>query len=347
LNLENSIPRTIRIATPFNRRKRPPHFEYLRIGLSSPLARFFEGDATIGGDEFKGFDLLFRMESRRGFGRAGWNQQESGGVVLKNTRINQKMNSFPVQSANSLSCSSMENSLDEVQAMNTGLYFLCRINADFREVEDFLVRYPEALLFEGTQPGESVKLVVEEEIQKCRCFNQVCNGNRRRLLAVVSRGFEYYRGMLLVDGLRNDQLLRKSCHTSNWHLYADQLRAIERDAREINMQDMAVRSRVLESRLTLRTFQVELEGLSRRESTNRSTIALLACRSHRNSDLFTQRSVVEYKIGVATFKVTSLENEHKMIDQEKRSLAKMQLTLLQNAFEGCRRHVCEASKQIG
>jgi hypothetical protein len=36
-----------------------------------------------------------------------------------------------------------------------------------------------------------------------------------------------------------------------------------------------------------------------------------------------------------------------MIDQEKQSLAKMQLTLLNNAFGRCRRHVCEASKQIG
>jgi hypothetical protein len=261
--------------------------------------------------------------------------------------MNDKMNSFPVQSPNSLSCSAMEDSLDEVQAMNTGLYFLCRINADFREVEDFLMRYPEALLFEGTQPAESVKLVIEEEIQKCRCFNQVCNGNRRRLLAVISRGFEYYRGMLPLDRLRDDQPLRKSSHTSNWHLYSDQLRAIERDAREINMQDITVRSRILESRLTLRTFQVELESLERRECANRSLIALLACRSHRKSDLSTQRSVVEYKLGVATFNVTSLENEHTMIDQEKRSLAKMQLTLLKNAFEGCRRHVCEASKQIG
>lgn len=241
----------------------------------------------------------------------------------------------------------MEDSLDEVQAMNTGLYFLCRINADFREVEDFLMRYPESLLFEGTQPGESAKLVVEEEIQNCRCFNQVCNGNRRRVLAVISRGFEYYRGMRLDDRLQDDKPLRKSSPTNNWHLYSDQLRAIERDAREVNMQDMAVRSRILESRLALRTFQMELEGLSRRESANRSPLALLACRSHRNSDLFAHRSVVEYKLGVTTLNMSCLEKEHSMIDQETRSLARMQLTLLKNAFGGCRRHVCEASKQIG
>ena len=233
----------------------------------------------------------------------------------------------------------MEDSLDEAQAMNTALCFLCSINADYREVENYLTNHPEALLFEGTEPQESAQFVVEEQMRNCHCFTTECNSNRRKLLAVMNRGFEYYRGQMLKRSFQVETSIVKS----TWSLYSQQLRALERDIRGMKMQDMALRSRVFEARVAVRAYQMELEDASRRGSTKRSSLALLAC--HRSSDVFETRSLAEYKLGIAALTISSLEKEQTLIDQEKMASRRMQLALLKNAFGGCRRHVCQTSKK--
>jgi hypothetical protein len=235
----------------------------------------------------------------------------------------------------------MEDSLDEVQAMNTALSFLCRINADSEEVERYISRYPESLLFEGTQPEESSRFIVEGQMRNCQCFISACNDNRRRVLAVLKKGFEYYREIRLVNP--SFYVNYSVTSTSNWQFYADQLRKIERDIREMRMQDMALRNRILEANVDLRTFQFELETVSRQENSSKSALSLLACR--RTSDIFARRSVLEYKLGIATFSMSSLEKEQAVVDQEMLADRRMQLALLMNAFGGCRRHICEASKK--
>ena len=243
---------------------------------------------------------------------------------------------FPSKTDPTMGSSTVDDSLDEVYAMNTALCFLCSINADYREVESYLVRHPEALLFEGTEPQESAQFIVEEQMRICQCFTPECNGNRRKVLAIVNRGFEFFRGQTMEQRIRD-----KSFDKSNWHHYAQQLRLIERDIREKKMQDMALRSRVIEARIAIRAFQIELHGASKREN---SKLALLAC--HRSSDIFANRSLAEYKLGIATLTMTSLEKEQTLIDQEKMASRRMQIALLKNAFGGCRRHVCQTSKKI-
>lgn len=227
--------------------------------------------------------------------------------------------------------------------MNTALCFLCRINADFEEVERFLLKYSEALLFEDSKPGKSACKVVEEQMRHCKCFIPVCNENRRRVLAVLKRGFEYYRGMVSIDPFQDELFSGSEPSVSAWQFYSEQLQALERDMREIKAEEMAVRNRIVETSVEMRASQLELEGVSRKENVNRSTLSLLSCR--RSSDIYARRSVLEYKLGITTLNVSSLEKEQALIDQERLAARRMQLALLKNAFGGCRRHVCEASKK--
>ena len=272
--------------------------------------------------------------------------EKDDGSSLHSTYISEMGNddvSSSAQSNSSIFSNTMEDSLDEVQAMNTALCFLCRINADFEEVERFLLRYPEALLFEGSQPGESACKVVEEQMRHCKCFIPVCNENRRRVLAILRRGFEYYRGMVSIDPFQDELFNGCEPSVSAWQFYSEQLQALERDMREIKTEEMSVRNRIVETSVEVRASQLELEGVSRKENMNRSTLSLLSCR--RSSDIFAQRSVLEYKLGIATLNVSSLEKEQALMDQERLAARRMQLALLKNAFGGCRRHMCEASKK--
>jgi hypothetical protein len=272
--------------------------------------------------------------------------EKDDGSSLLSTLISEMGNddvSSSAQSNSSIFSNTMEDSMDEVQAMNTALCFLCRINADFEEVERFLLRYPEALLFENSQPGESACKVVEEQMRHCKCFIPVCNENRRRVLAVLKRGFEYYRGMVSIDSFQDELFNGSEPSGSAWQFYSEQLQALERDMREIKTEEMSVRNRIVETSVEVRASQLELEGVSRKENMNRSTLSLLSCR--RSSDIYARRSVLEYKLGIETLNVSSLEKEQALIDQERLAARRMQLALLKNAFGGCRRHVCEASKK--
>jgi hypothetical protein len=272
--------------------------------------------------------------------------EKDDGSSLLSTHVSEMGNddvSSSAQSTSSIFSNTMEDSLDEVQAMNTALCFLCRINADFEEVERFCRSYPEALLFEGSQPVESACKVVEEQMRHCKCFIPVCNENRRRVLAVLKRGFEYYRGMVSIDPFQDELFHGSEPSEIAWQFYSGQLQALERDMREIKTEEITVRNRIVETSMEARASQLELEGVSRKENMNRSTLSLLSCR--RRSDIYARRSVLEYKLGIETLNVSTLEKEQALIDQERLAARRMQLALLKNAFGGCRRHVCEASKK--
>jgi hypothetical protein len=53
---------------------------------------------------------------------------------------------------------------------------------------------------------------------------------------------------------------------------------------------------------------------------------------------------LEYQIGVASLKLSSVEREHKVLLREIRHGRRMQFTMLKTAFDGSKRHVCAVSK---
>jgi histidyl-tRNA synthetase len=250
---------------------------------------------------------------------------------------------FMVDSIASTESGNLEESFDEVQAVKSALSFLCRINADYKQVEKFLTKYPEALLFEGIQMDDSVQCIVEEQMRHCECFVQACNENRRKILALLKRGFEYYRGVMFVQSSDDDSFLRTMSGGSNWQFYSSQLRALERDLREIRRNHLAVRSSIVESRSEVKAMRLQLEGASRKENTSRSALSLLKCQ--RNTHIFEKRSVLENKLRTATLSIASLEKEEELLTQEKFAAKQLHTALLRNAFASCQRHVCEATRR--
>jgi hypothetical protein len=190
---------------------------------------------------------------------------------------------------------------------------------------------------------DSVQSLVKKQMRNCKCFVQVCNENRRKVLALLQRGFEYYRGVMFVNPPHDDAFLRSLSSGGNWQFYSDQLQALERDLREVNRKCLGVRNRVVETRGEVKAFRFQLEGVSRKENANRSPLALLACQ--RKTDIFERRSIMENKLGIATLSVCSLEKEQELLNQEKIAAKRLQTALLKNAFSGCLRHVCETSSK--
>jgi len=236
----------------------------------------------------------------------------------------------------------MEDSLDEIRAKNSSLRFLCKINADWREVERFLIRYPEALLFEGVDNDRGVQSVVEVQMSRCKCFVSVCNANRKQVLILLKRGFEYYRGVVFNHSLEEDWFLRKVASGTDWTFYADQLKVLERDLRDINDRKIRSKNQIEKARAEVKQCRQQLEYASRKESHGRTTLALLKCQ--RNTEQFERRSQLENKLGGATLNIASLEKEQDLLVQETILAERLQRALLKSAFAGCERHVCDATR---
>jgi hypothetical protein len=233
-----------------------------------------------------------------------------------------------------MKCKTSDDALDELQALNTALCFLCSINADAKEVETFLTEHPDALLLEGVGnlPEESAHFIVSEQMNRCECFKVSCDKNRDQVLSVLNRGFEYYQS----KSFRHQRPNRKV-----WEVYAEKLLIVERDIRELRLEEVSTRHRLLEAAVELQSIQDELEQVHRYDS-SKSALSMLACT--RKNDLFERKSVLEYQIGIASLKLSSVEREHKVLLREIRHGRRLQFAMLKTAFDGCKRHVCAVSK---
>lgn len=218
-----------------------------------------------------------------------------------------------------------EESLDELQTLNTGLCFLCSINADATEVASFLRAHPQALLLEGAAhlQEESARAIVHEQMRRCECFSPACHQNRLKVLQHLDRGFLYY------------QSRQRTRQQNAWGMYADKLIGLEHDIRKLRMEELLMRNRLVETAVEVRGFRDELDQYAKYQT---SGLALLACT--RNHELVQRKSVLEYQVGVASLNLSSVEREHKTLLKEIRERRKTQFVLLKTAFDGVRRHVC-------
>jgi hypothetical protein len=251
--------------------------------------------------------------------------------------------SFSIESVSSVGSATLAEPLDEVQAKKTAFLFLCKINADSKEVERFLMRYPEALLFEGADVEEGAQSMIEAQTRRCKCFVSVCNANRKRVLILLRRGFEYYRGVLFTQSLEEDRSFRKVSGGQHWEFYAEQLKALEKDLREINERETKTKNRIDKTRIEVKECRRQLESASRQENIGRTPLALLKCQ--RTTDRFEKRSHLENKLGAATMSILSLEKEFDLLAQERIAAKQLQYALLKTAFAGCERHVCDATRR--
>ena len=218
---------------------------------------------------------------------------------------------------------SAEESQDELQAINTALCFLCSINADAKEVDNFLTLYPEALLLEGAGnlEEESARYIVEEQMRRCECFSPACCQNRLKILDALSNSFEHYQNKtyFIADGEDCKYHVNKGIKEDpRWEQVSDSLLAVERDIRQWRHAELQMRNKLLEKAVEVRTYLDELEQMGRYHSrssvssdTHKSSFAsLLAlpftqCTVSRSgaSDRFARRNILEYKVKIASLKL--------------------------------------------
>jgi len=221
---------------------------------------------------------------------------------------------------------SSDDSLDKLQSLNTALCFLCSINADAKEVQQFLIRHPQALLLEGVGPipEESAQIIVKEQMRQCECFAASCNQNRKDVLQILDRGFAYYQ---------DENFQTQPAEHAHWNQYQDRLARLESEIRRLRQQELNLRQCVLETAIKVRSYQDKLQG------NPKSGLALLACTTTRNSS-----HDLEYELGVASVSLSSLEREHQAMLRDIREGRRTQFSLLKQVFGGVRRHVCVAKK---
>ena len=160
----------------------------------------------------------------------------------------------------------MDDSFDEVQARKTALLFLCRINADYHEVERFLMSYPDSLLFENIDTGNCIQYTVMEQMRQCNCFVPACNENRQRILELLNKGFQHYNKGTTFN---NKDIMEKYFKQEKLETFFQQLQLLERDIKGIWSRKLSIRAHLLEAQVRLRASRMDLESFSRKESMNK------------------------------------------------------------------------------
>ena len=254
---------------------------------------------------------------------------------------NENIPPFDSSRSNRISSHKDASSLLAIQTMKSVLSFLCAMNADSREVERFLLRYPESLLFEGTEDDTGVETAVLSQMEQCSCFGSSCNENRKKVLKLVKRGFEHYKSIALMTTAGDDLVFRKMVSTCNLDAFRSQLQSLQSDLNAIKRKFEFVQIRISESQAHRRDLRFELEGISRNETSNRAALTLIACQRKKTIE---RRLMLENNLGVATVSAMSLEQERDSLLEESRTANRLKTAILKSAFVGCRRHVCEASK---
>lgn len=222
--------------------------------------------------------------------------------------------------------------VDELQALNTSLCFLCSINADSSEVEHFLKRFPEALLLEGAclLPEDSAVYILEQHMRRCTCRGR-CHQNRQRVSNMVQRGFEWYHA----NRMASTEQAAKA-----WAPHLQKLVLSEGAIRKHRRQELLLRNAVIEAGMDFKSYKEELDQVRAKKETH-SPLTLLACSRNRSlsaSHLLSQLSVLEYQVRVASVNLRRVERERNYLLERIRDDRRSQFQVLKEAFKGCHRH---------
>ncbi len=233
------------------------------------------------------------------------------------------------------------STLDQIQAMHSVLCYICANNLVVDEVVAFLRSYPESLLLEGTSPADSARDMLEMHMRQCTCFVSGCNDNRLKIIRALERGFEFYQG-LHMGVIQNAEMMPQE-RAQKMSLHTKELCRLEHSIRELQFDEIAIRSAMLDATLERRTFSDELQKVDYQAKYNRRPLSRLAC--GRGGELESQRSVLQYYMEVESAKIVALEKKREVVLREIRFSHRMQVALLKKIFGGCQRHVCETVKR--
>lgn len=236
---------------------------------------------------------------------------------------------------------SADHLVDELQALNTALCYLCSVNADSAEVERFLRLHPDALLLEGAclLPEDSAHYILEQHVLRCQCRGQ-CHLNRLRVLDLLDVGFETYHAL---------RERRSEAAGKFWAAHFVALVHAEHEIRVLRREEINMRNTLVETSVEARTYQEELDEEIRRKRdshehyTRPSALALLACtrtnhNNHNSNRVESRVAVLKYQVEVASINFRSVEREHANLLQRIRVGRQRQFRVLKRAFAGCHRH---------
>jgi hypothetical protein len=273
-----------------------------------------------------------------------------------------------VETVETVKADSSSEKVDELQALNTALCFLCSINADAAEVVRFLRSHPQALLLEGTcqLPEDSAHFILEQQLRRCKrtcCRTKEvadpppCHQNRLRLQQIIEADFPHHHHAHYAGDHPAELLLfpareeRDKGEESLWRVYFENLCSLERQIRTLRLEELLLRNTVVETTLKLRAYQEELHHIQRsvqHDGKKSSALSLLKCTrlpGNKATDDATDSPAsrltgLEYLVDLFAVKLRSTEREHANLLQRIREGRREQFTILKNAFEGCARHVC-------
>lgn len=239
---------------------------------------------------------------------------------------------------------SIADTIDDVQVKKQALQYLCQTNVAWEEVEKFLMRQPEALLFESANDNERIQTQVINQMRICTCFSTACQDNRRMTLMVLRRGFEYYRGFALSMVGKGGRFLAKTSNDDHWEFYACQLKVLQQEMREMKEKYHLVMGHMEKLQSDARRYRLEVEELRDRHEPCTSPLSLLKCQKYE--DHYERRAILETNLSQATAIARSLQVDLDLLVREHASARKLQLSLLKTVFAGFDRHVCFANEGI-
>ena len=208
------------------------------------------------------------------------------------------------------------------------------MNADYREIESFLMAFPEALLFDSEE--NDLEQVVAQQMRECHCFGMSCNLNRQCILRALRRGFEFYRGIRLKFG--EDEQER------NLNAYTPSLRDIEHEKRILRNHQTDLEVSVAHAMNGVSHLRDQIEQVSKKGSHNeeRSVLRKLKCRKVQPHE-FEERAELEKRLAATTVTISTLEKEQYLLQTEMATASRLEHALLKQCFSDCKRHMCNAS----
>ena len=211
--------------------------------------------------------------------------------------------------------SSSLSSSDELQALNTALCFLASINADYTVVDAFLRAHPQALILEGVGPipEESACFLLEYHRERCACTtNPDCRDNRTKLLGILHdvAAFEHYEWERWCNP---GESLPTVC--------LEPLTQYEANIRNWRHEELLLRNKLLEAAALVRQSKRRKRGLR----------------------LWCKLTQTNKQKATAALHFSTVQGEHDQVVEQIRQARHDQFRILQQAFRGCRRHVCRAA----
>jgi len=232
-----------------------------------------------------------------------------------------------------------DSPLDSLRALNKSLCYLAFSKADAVLVEALIMAHPDCLFLDRAAgihlpPEESARCIVEHQIRFCKC-HPAYNENRSAILSLLSRSLKIYR-----------QKARRQENSSRQEAFilekfdVEDLVPLEREIRGLRSLETHLSDRHYEANIDLRNYKEKLHHLSASSSSPLFSLNRVRDRGRRS-----RRTDLACKVAASSLNLSSIEREQVDVERKIRHALRTQLSLLQSALDGCKRHACRCMRK--